>query len=931
MWNGNGVYGGTDPYGSASGRPANNGGHHYNGQLDGSSSNQGGHGGGVLDAYRDESSANAAAFAQAAQQAASLDPHDHYQSSPSAMHDEYDEYAQHGSMMMDTGGAAYGGSEDPYASQSYYGESTIPPQQTAARGKPEAMAANALRENVSGSDDDSSSNDDNEESGSDNDGESDSGEDDDDGQDQQSQEVAEESGMGQQAWEFPPPADGMFQQQQSSLQTPVASLSPLEASNGGPEEGSGSDEGDSSSSDSDDDKPIGKMGTKPPAPVPTKKAKPKAASKPKAKKAPPEKAPSSKPKKKAAAAAAAGESLTKAGTPKKKPGPKPGSRKAKIKKGEAKANIKKEATQTDNLTGQTAAAAGGPALPVSDSLGNVGKKKATPKGKAKSPKEAATPRTPKSSASKTAAGAPKTAAGAPKTAAGALPANHFSRDKEHELPMTSGEHENAKALIKQFCSLPLLAEFTKPLHVLHAELSDLYSKVVTTPMDLSYICRRLDSGGYEYARHLQLDMWRMCSNCIVFHTDSRVQKANVAIPSFVNIALHLRDYFNALWEEYMVPGYEPYKDYKARGNPERDNYASATNGNNGPSALVKAVEVSAGANGGAATTATAVAIPSCSLATTATGKGRVPSYDSLTDPTKRFGESCSVPYYPRLFEQRAANRRKRFRSAVQTALSVKCCQKAAKAIEYFVAHRGKVDEIDSKPILHTGHMTDEETMHLDSQMNQMKNWLRLSADALDAKKASTDSDDEDEDLGAVQITVHELHQHFQAVTNLSSVACRPKLQYQLRQRLDRLLHKIIVPIYEAGCRGVNQSSIWGCMAAAIWARESSRKPYWPALVLGILAPEHQKEEWHLTLTERNEARLPEKLMQGLAAGKKKATMATESRKKGEQMSYFMVGKFFSVVLCFCSSATDPLTRRLPSFLQSFWANISSSGFEKPTF
>ena len=75
--------------------------------------------------------------------------------------------------------------------------------------------------------------------------------------------------------------------------------------------------------------------------------------------------------------------------------------------------------------------------------------------------------------------------------------------------------------------------------------------------------------------------------------------------------------------------------------------------------------------------------------------------------------------------------------------------------------------------------------------------------------------------------------------------------------------KMFTPINEATCRGVNQSSVWGCMASSIWARETTKRQYWPAIVLGILAPEDQKEDWYRFLTERNEFCLPLKLLQGL--------------------------------------------------------------------
>lgn len=52
-----------------------------------------------------------------------------------------------------------------------------------------------------------------------------------------------------------------------------------------------------------------------------------------------------------------------------------------------------------------------------------------------------------------------------------------------------------------------------------------------------------------------------------------------------------------------------------------------------------------------------------------------------------------------------------------------------------------------------------------------------------------------------------------------------------------------------------------------------------------LAPDDQKEDWHLSLTDRNEARLPEKLREDLKAAKRRAE---QGLKKTEVMSYFLV-------------------------------------------
>ena len=86
--------------------------------------------------------------------------------------------------------------------------------------------------------------------------------------------------------------------------------------------------------------------------------------------------------------------------------------------------------------------------------------------------------------------------------------------------------------------------------------------------------------------------------------------------------------------------------------------------------------------------------------------------------------------------------------------------------------------------------------------------------------------------------------------------------------------------------------IYSCAtrAAAIWARESSKKPYWPALVLGIKAPDDQKEDWHWALTDRNELRLPPSLRTQLSAGKRKAELAIRRQSQGhaDPQSFFLV-------------------------------------------
>lgn len=318
-----------------------------------------------------------------------------------------------------------------------------------------------------------------------------------------------------------------------------------------------------------------------------------------------------------------------------------------------------------------------------------------------------------------------------------------------------------------------------------------YNKIVTHPIDLGHVCRAIRRRQYTSTRAVQLDMWRIFANCIKYHTCPTNKE--MSVPSFVSIALHLRDYFNALWQEYMVPSDTP--------------------------------------------------------AGLASQKSKKPQD---------------------IYSKREKDRTKRIATTSATILSAPSLRKTAAAIQKFIDSDGRVDKLDTDAII----VTDN-----DDDMEQVVENLRK----LQKKVEAISQTDQDYD-------VKQLVQDIQKCYSGDLFESRPALRIRLGHRIDRLIGKIIVNIFEANSRGVNQSSVWGCMAAAIWARENSKKPYWPALVLGIMAPEDQKEDWHGTLTERNERRLPEKLLSDLQAGKRKAEHAIRRQNSGhaEQMSFFLV-------------------------------------------
>ena len=346
-----------------------------------------------------------------------------------------------------------------------------------------------------------------------------------------------------------------------------------------------------------------------------------------------------------------------------------------------------------------------------------------------------------------------------------------------KMEMTNAEFINAKSLLEQFCKVPLLAEYSRPVAFLHPELVSVYSSIVKHPMDLSYVCRKLRRRRYYTTKQIRIDMWRIFSNCVKFHSDPSAREN--AIPSFISIALHLREYFNALWQEYMI---------------------------------------------------------SSDIASSNENEMELESQGTLSS-------------WKILLERRECSRQRRLLAMGTTPLSHGCLQKASDALLYFLENDGNVDSMDSTPLFDSNAEDDENYQFINE-----RNAITIVQKNL----------------------LHKLHSNQEYTVDdfardlTDCVDKNAERASQILNRLNRIIGKLIVPIYEMSCRGVNQSSIWGCMAAAIWARESSKKKYWPALVLGILAPKNQREDWHKALTERNEKRLPPKLATELKSGKKKA-------------------------------------------------------------
>mmetsp|Transcript_14469 Transcript_14469/g.35051 ORF Transcript_14469/g.35051 Transcript_14469/m.35051 type:complete len:1006 (+) Transcript_14469:489-3506(+) len=379
--------------------------------------------------------------------------------------------------------------------------------------------------------------------------------------------------------------------------------------------------------------------------------------------------------------------------------------------------------------------------------------------------------------------------------------------------ITEVEYENLDKLMGHFSRVPLLAEFSQPVAVLHPELMETYSKIVPFPIDLGRVCRRIRRRQYRNLRQVRIDLWRIFTNCVKYHSHPHNKNA---VPSFVSIALHLRDYFNSLWQEFMIPSDFPGYCAPAPGSPA----AKAPGSRVDKDAILRSIMV-----------------------------------------------------------QRKEDRQKRLIVAGLSVMAGKYLERSADALKELIENGGRVDKLDERSIWGDGVELDDED---ESDVKIVLGHLRRLEETIRDRVSNQ------EELGVDEMEKLVCNCYDSGTEGLENM--RPALRMQIAARLDRYMGQLIVPIHEATCRGVSQSSIWGCMAAGVWARESSKKPYWPALVIGILAPDDQKEAWHQALTERNEERLPDKLKTQLMNGKRNAEkqIKRQSEGKSEPQSFFLV-------------------------------------------
>lgn len=240
--------------------------------------------------------------------------------------------------------------------------------------------------------------------------------------------------------------------------------------------------------------------------------------------------------------------------------------------------------------------------------------------------------------------------------------------------------------------------------------------------------------------------------------------------------------------------------------------------------------------------------------------------------------STSNPIHASAIEVRAKIRATYKAYLEPIKLSSKCLETVAQAITKFVSSAGKVDRLD-KTVIPRSRSKPQNVA-----MTKVYQNLAILKEKLLRMRLKMKDDD------YTEYTMKQLERDLDACYDANTLPDNLEhLRTQVKERVDRLIGKICLRIAEVLSRGMPLSRVGGHCADLIWARLNKDKPFFPAMVLGILSANHRKEKWQSILNSINEARLPQTKRKALVEVKEMIleTLDAASTKR-DQKTFFLV-------------------------------------------
>jgi hypothetical protein len=175
--------------------------------------------------------------------------------------------------------------------------------------------------------------------------------------------------------------------------------------------------------------------------------------------------------------------------------------------------------------------------------------------------------------------------------------------------------------------------------------------------------------------------------------------------------------------------------------------------------------------------------------------------DVPTNATKAKAGDLGAKFVRETYATREEDRKKRLIVSGLTCMSPPCLRRTAEKIRVFLENQGRVDRLDEESLfpgmLPLSSSVDNEDLKdlaiVAERINAVGNQLlHLSQDN-------------------AEYTVEQFDTELKACYLKDVFETNSALRFRVRNRVNRLVGKTLVPINEANSRGVTQSCIWGCM------------------------------------------------------------------------------------------------------------------------
>lgn len=314
---------------------------------------------------------------------------------------------------------------------------------------------------------------------------------------------------------------------------------------------------------------------------------------------------------------------------------------------------------------------------------------------------------------------------------------------------------------------------------------DRYNEIIDNPMDLSTVRGSIKHKEYRTIHQIRSDVNLIFENCKKFNSNNNDT-------TYVAVGFHMQEFFDCLWQEHMMGS----NDVSDGGDDHDDRLCNICD-----------------------RSGTMLSCRGCEGAFHS--YCHIPSLEEIPYGGWECLECSSL-------RSRTQDRKNRLDLSGSFIMKGKYLKEALRSLRSFIDNQGRVDVLDIEPIWGDNAMRMRDNDYLETVFISLKGLERKLTEKIQSNSELT--------VSKFDVLVRNCCPAVGNGRREENQNMDHALSKRIVDRLDRYIAQMIVPIYELRRRGSEYSSIWARLESKslVSARSSSTKPYWSALLLGIL-------------------------------------------------------------------------------------------------